>query len=109
MIIMTIAQMLEEGIKLGGNGRALFDDERVVTYPQLRKSAERIFCFLRSKGVCTGDAVAIVMPRSIDYVIAETAWEWTMFNPEEKQRRHETVFPLECQKEFQKGAALVNT
>ena len=73
MIIMTIAQMLEEGIKLGGNGRALFDDERVVTYPQLRKSAERIFCFLRSKGVCTGDAVAIVMPRSIDYVIAETA------------------------------------
>lgn len=39
MIIMTIAQMLEEGIKLGGNGRALFDDERLVTYPQLRKSA----------------------------------------------------------------------
>ena len=32
---MTIAQMLEEGIKLGGNGRALFDDERVVTYPQM--------------------------------------------------------------------------
>ena len=40
---------------------------------------------------------------------SKTDWEWTMFNPEEKQRRHETVFPLECQKAFQKGAALVNT
>ena len=70
---MTIAQMLEEGIKLGGNGRALFDDDRVVTYPQLRESADRIYGFLRENGVGAGDIVAIVMPRSIDYIIAETA------------------------------------
>ena len=73
MYTMTIAQMLEEGIKRGGNGRSLFDDDRVVTYPQLRNSADRIFCFLREKGICAGDTVAIVMPRSIDYVVAETA------------------------------------
>ena len=70
---MTIAQMLDEGIKLGGSGRALFDDDRVVTYPQLRESVDRIAGFLWEKGVHTGDTVAIVMPRSIDYVIAEAA------------------------------------
>ena len=35
-----------------------------------------------------------------------TDWPWTLFDPEEKQRRHETVFPRECQKAFEKGAAL---
>lgn len=52
VIIMTIAQMPEDGIKLGGNGRALFDDNRVVIYPQLRESAGKIFGFLRENGVC---------------------------------------------------------
>jgi len=72
-IIMRIARLLEEGINLGGSRRALFDDDRVVTYPELRESAGRIAGFLREKGVHAGDAAAIVMPRSIDYVIAETA------------------------------------
>lgn len=70
---MTIAQILEEGIKHGGNGRALFDDDRVVTYPQLRECADRLAFFLRENGVHAGDVAAIVMPRSIEYVIAETA------------------------------------
>ena len=34
-------------------------------------------------------------------------WEWSMFDPVAKQQRHETVFPLECRKAFEKGAALV--
>ena len=36
----------------------------------------------------------------------KTDWEWTMFDPAEKIRRHETVFPLECKAAFEKGAAL---
>lgn len=36
-----------------------------------------------------------------------TDWEWTMFDPEKKQRRHETVFPTECRAAFEKGAELV--
>ncbi len=36
----------------------------------------------------------------------KTDWPWTMFDPEDKQRRHETVFPEECRKAFEKGAAL---
>ena len=34
-------------------------------------------------------------------------WEWSMFNPEAKKRRHEDVFPKECQKVFDRGIALV--
>jgi len=37
----------------------------------------------------------------------KTDWEWTMFDPEAKKQRHETVFPQECQAAFEKGAALV--
>jgi len=36
----------------------------------------------------------------------KTDWPWTMFDPEEKQRRHETVFPQECRNAFALGAAL---
>lgn len=34
-------------------------------------------------------------------------WPWTMFDPEAKKLRHETVFPEECKKVFEMGAALV--
>lgn len=34
-------------------------------------------------------------------------WEWSFFDPEAKKRRHETVFPQECAKAYDMGAALV--
>ena len=37
---------------------------------------------------------------------SKTDWPWTMFDPEDKQRRHDTVFPEECRKAFDLGAAL---
>ena len=33
-------------------------------------------------------------------------WEWSMFDPEEKQKRHDSVFPKECQQAFALGAEL---
>lgn len=36
-------------------------------------------------------------------------WEWSIFDPEAKKRRHETVFPKECEKVFEMGVALVET
>lgn len=33
-------------------------------------------------------------------------WEWSMFDPEEKQKRHDNVFPKECQQAFALGAEL---
>ena len=37
---------------------------------------------------------------------SRTDWPWTMFDPEAKQQRHETVFPEECRKAFQMGVHL---
>ena len=37
----------------------------------------------------------------------KTDWQWTLFDPEARQKRHEEVFPQECQKAFEMGAALV--
>ena len=34
-------------------------------------------------------------------------WPWSMFDPEAKKLRHETVFPQECAKAYDMGAALV--
>lgn len=37
----------------------------------------------------------------------KTDWEWSMFNPQAKMERHETVFPEEMKKAFEMGAALI--
>ncbi len=37
---------------------------------------------------------------------SKTDWKWSLFDPEAKQRRHETVFPQECKKAFELGAAM---
>ena len=37
-------------------------------------------------------------PQLKDY--GKTDWKWTLFDPEAKQKRHETVFPQECQRAF---------
>lgn len=36
-------------------------------------------------------------------------WEWSMFDPEKKKERHETVFPEECRKAFEMGKDMVIT
>ncbi|MBO5596360.1 MAG: flavodoxin family protein [Bacteroidales bacterium] len=37
----------------------------------------------------------------------KTDWPWTMFDPERKQLRHETVFPEHCKQVFDMGANLM--
>lgn len=34
---------------------------------------------------------------------SKTDWPWSMFNPDDKIQRHETVFPEECKKVFEMG------
>lgn len=36
----------------------------------------------------------------------KTDWEWSIFDPDAKKLRHETVFPQECKKAYELGAAL---
>ena len=38
---------------------------------------------------------------------SKTDWPWTLFDPEARKRRHETVFPQECRRAYEKGMALV--
>ena len=37
---------------------------------------------------------------------SRTDWPWSLFDPEAKRRRHETVFPQECRRAFEMGTAL---
>lgn len=37
---------------------------------------------------------------------SKTDWPWSLFDPEAKKIRHETVFPEECKKAFDLGVAL---
>ncbi len=39
---------------------------------------------------------------------SKTDWPWTLFDPEAKQQRHDTVFPQECQKAFELGKSLAD-
>ena len=40
---------------------------------------------------------------------SKTDWPWSMFDPEEKKQRHETIFPKECEEAFRLGAAMAET
>ena len=37
---------------------------------------------------------------------SKTDWPWTLFDPEAKKARHETVFPQDCKKAYELGAKL---
>ena len=37
---------------------------------------------------------------------SKTDWEWTMFDPEARKKRHETVFPEECKRAYEMGAEI---
>jgi hypothetical protein len=38
---------------------------------------------------------------------SRTDWQWSMFDAEAKKKRHDEVFPQECRKACDLGAALV--
>ncbi len=39
---------------------------------------------------------------------SKTDWEWSLFDPESKQKRHEAVFPEECRKAYALGEELAD-
>ena len=40
-----------------------------------------------------------------DYIKLD--WEWTLFNIDEKKKRHEEVFSKECEEAFRLGAEMI--
>ncbi len=39
---------------------------------------------------------------------SKTDWPWSMFDPQDKIKRHETVFPAECRNAYQLGKSMVS-
>jgi hypothetical protein len=52
-----------------------------------------------AKALVSGDTLQLKNYGKLD-------WEWSIFDPEAKKQRHETIFPQECQTAFEKGAQL---
>ena len=74
---------------------------RDTAYPDMLQSYEQML------GRFVGPAEVLVSGDILqlqDY--GSTDWPWSMFDPEAKHRRHETVFPQERRKAFDLGAAL---
>ena len=74
---------------------------RDTAYPDMLQSYEQML------GRFVGPAEVLVSGDTLqlqDY--GSTDWPWSMFDPEAKHRRHETVFPQERRKAFDLGAAL---
>jgi D-alanine--poly(phosphoribitol) ligase subunit 1 len=59
------------------------DPAREVTYGELRDEVATLAAGLSARGVCAGDRVAIIMPHSIDTLVASLAclWVGAMFVP----------------------------
>ena len=53
-----------------------------------------------TKALVSGDTLQLK-----DY--SKTDWRWSMFDPEAKKERHETVFPEEMKKAYEMGRALL--
>ena len=64
--------------------------------------------YQRTLGAFVGPTEVLVSGETLqlpDY--SKTDWPWTLFDPEARKERRETVFPEECRKAREMGAALV--
>src|SRR6185436_7521806 len=68
-----VHELFEAQARRTPQATAVVDDERSLTYAELNAAANRLAHALRARGVEPGDRVAVVIPRSIDLVIAEIA------------------------------------
>ncbi|WP_438295297.1 amino acid adenylation domain-containing protein [Streptomyces sp. HUAS TT7] len=55
---------------------AVADGDTTLTYAQLAGAARRLATYLHEQGVCPGDFVALLMPRSARTVVAQLALWW---------------------------------
>jgi len=70
--------------------------------------ADLLNCYRQALSTFVGPTEVLVSGETLqlkDY--GATDWPWTMFDPEARKERHETVFPEECKKAFEMGAGLV--
>ncbi|MFZ5989705.1 MAG: amino acid adenylation domain-containing protein [Bacillota bacterium] len=65
----NICQVFEEQVRKTPNNKAAVFEDRIITYDELNKRANRISYILRQKGIGPGHLVGIMMERSLEIVI----------------------------------------
>lgn len=69
----TLHGVIAEMADRDGTWEALVDDDRRLSYEQLRTEAARVACGLQAAGIGPGDKVAILMGNRVEWVIAAIA------------------------------------
>ncbi|MGW3210311.1 amino acid adenylation domain-containing protein [Streptomyces sp. NPDC001135] len=70
---VTFAGLFEAAADRNPQAPALINGDLTVTYGELETRANRLAHWLRDRGVGTEDVVALVLPRSVDIVVAQLA------------------------------------
>ena len=66
----TVRRMLESSVKNFADNTAVVEDKQQITYKELGSMVESFSSKLSSKGIKKGDSVVILLPNSIEFVIA---------------------------------------
>nr|WP_245399203.1 non-ribosomal peptide synthetase [Pseudomonas syringae] len=69
----TVATLFEGQVEDWPDACAAVQDEQRLTYTELNTRANRLAHYLASLGVSAGDTVAILLPRSLDLLVAQLA------------------------------------
>ncbi|MCD4525910.1 acyl-CoA synthetase [Nocardioides sp. cx-173] len=70
---LNIADLFEHAVDAAPDNRALKVGERVVTYGELERDANRLAHYLASRGIGAGDHVAVYAKNSVEHVVAVLA------------------------------------
>lgn len=69
----TLHGLVAEMADQDGAREVLVDDQRRLTYQQLRAEADQVACGMRAAGICPGDRVAILMGNRAEWVVCAIA------------------------------------
>lgn len=69
----TLHGLVAEMADQDGAREALVDDQRRLTYRQLKAEADQVACGLRTAGIGPGDKVAILMGNRVEWVVSALA------------------------------------
>ncbi|WSG14772.1 amino acid adenylation domain-containing protein [Nonomuraea sp. NBC_01738] len=70
MEIQTIGELFERSVRLYGDRPAVIEGDLVVSYAELGARVDRLARTLVDRGVGPGFVVGVVLPRSVEYVVA---------------------------------------
>ncbi|GAE45834.1 long-chain-fatty-acid-CoA ligase [Mesobacillus boroniphilus JCM 21738] len=63
---LLLSQFLDRAVSLYGDKKAIFSEDRALTYSELNERVNRLSDGLRKLGVCKGDRIAYLAPNSVE-------------------------------------------